>query len=75
MTLIKQKMPKIYLHFEKTETPSSFWLSKILLSGFVYLFGVRDCVLFWDYIFIRGTVLGYTELILGMLSLFQEEIL
>jgi hypothetical protein len=39
----------------------------MLLSGFVYLFSVRDCVLFWDYILIKGTVKGFTGLILAMM--------
>lgn len=63
------KLPKVYDHFINNNISPSIWISKILLSGFVYLFDFLDCVLFWDYVLIKGTVLGYTELILAMVTI------
>lgn len=70
--MMKHKLSTLHKHLQDTETPDSFWLSKILLSAFVYVFHYRDCVLFWDYIIIKGTVKGYLELIIGMMDYYEE---
>ncbi|CAD8097719.1 unnamed protein product [Paramecium sonneborni] len=75
MNLMQIKLPKVYEHFNNCNIQPSIWISKILLSGFVYLFDYLDCVLFWDYIFIKGTVLGYTNLIIAMITIHQEALL
>ncbi|CAD8181441.1 unnamed protein product [Paramecium octaurelia] len=75
MKLMQKQLPKVYNHFMACNISPSIWVSKILLSGFVYLFDLLDCVLLWDYIFIKGTVLGYTDLILAMVTIFQDELL
>ncbi|CAD8176716.1 unnamed protein product [Paramecium pentaurelia] len=75
MNLIQVKLPKVYDHFINYNISPSIWISKILLSGFVYLFDLLDCVLFWDYIFIKGTVLGYTNLIMAMVTIHKDALL
>lgn len=65
----------MYEHFINCNISPSIWISKILLSGFVYLFDLLDCVLLWDYIFIKGTVMGYTDLILAMVTIHQDALL
>ncbi|CAK86518.1 unnamed protein product (macronuclear) [Paramecium tetraurelia] len=75
MKLIQVRLPKVYDHFIQCNISPSIWISKILLSGFVYLFDLLDCVLFWDYIFIKGSVLGYTDLIISMVTIHQDALL
>lgn len=75
LVFIKKRFPKLFNHFIQTDTPNSFWLSKILLSGFVYLFEVRESVLLWDYILIRGTIKGFTELILAMMTVYHDKLI
>lgn len=69
LKLIEQYFPLLTKHLADTETPESFWLTKILLSVFLYVFKIQDCIRLWDYFLARGTVKGYLELILGVTSL------
>ena len=70
--LIDKHFPKLSQHLINTETPESFWLTKILLSVFLYVFKMEDCMRLWDYFLARGSVKGYLELIMGLLDLIEE---
>ncbi|CAD8173503.1 unnamed protein product [Paramecium pentaurelia] len=73
---IKKKFPKLNL----SDISDSFWLSKMILSLFTYVFKMEDCIRCWDYLMVRGMIRGIPELILAFidatynqLSKFQEE--
>ncbi|CAD8110451.1 unnamed protein product [Paramecium primaurelia] len=73
---IKKKFPKLNLQ----NICDSFWLSKMILSLFTYVFKMEDCIRCWDYLMVRGMIRGIPELILAyidatynQLSKFQEE--
>ncbi|CAD8203592.1 unnamed protein product [Paramecium pentaurelia] len=73
---IKKKFPKLNLQ----NICDSFWLSKMILSLFTYVFKMEDCIRCWDYLMVRGMIRGIPELILAyidatynQLSKFHEE--
>lgn len=71
----EMKVKSVIRHFEENDVQPSFWLQKIILSGFAYVFQFADCVLMWDYIIIRGVVKGFMELITAMLLIHESELL
>ncbi|CAK66121.1 unnamed protein product (macronuclear) [Paramecium tetraurelia] len=73
---IRKKFPKLNL----SDISDSFWLSKMILSLFTYIFKMEDCIRCWDYLMVRGMIRGIPELILAyidatydQLSKFKEE--
>jgi hypothetical protein len=66
LKLLAKNFPKLDTHLKRTETPESFWLTKILLSIFLYVLQIQDCMRLWDYFIARGSIKGYLELICGV---------
>ncbi|CAD8213348.1 unnamed protein product [Paramecium octaurelia] len=73
---IRSKFPYLNLG----DISDSFWLSKMILSLFTYVFKMEDCIRCWDYLMVRGMIRGIPELILAyidatytQLSKFKEE--
>ena len=48
--LLAKYLPNISKHFKIIELPNSFWITKIILSLFLYSFKLSDGLRFWDYL-------------------------
>jgi hypothetical protein len=63
------RLPKLYVHlYEKLETPESFWVTKIILSIFLFSFDIQYCARFWDYFLARGSIKSFVELTISLMD-------
>lgn len=67
---IRKKFPKLKLK----DVSDSFWISKMILSLFIYVFKVDDCIRCWDYLMVRGMIRGIPELILGFIDVTYDQL-
>ncbi|CAD8213508.1 unnamed protein product [Paramecium octaurelia] len=68
--LIRKKFPKLNLK----NVNDSLWISKMILSLFIYVFKLDDCIRCWDYLMVRGMIRGIPELILGFIDVTYKQL-
>lgn len=69
--LIRKKFPKLKLK----HVSDSLWISKMILSLFIYIFKIDDCIRCWDYLMVRGMIRGIPELILGFIDVTYNQLI
>lgn len=74
MQILKVKNNQVFQHIISLNVPNSFWLTKLLMSLFLYVYRLQNCLRIWDYFLARG-IIGLLELILGLIHLLCDEIL
>ncbi|CAD8197053.1 unnamed protein product [Paramecium pentaurelia] len=68
-------LPQLYKHlYSQLNYPESFWLTKIILTLFLYNFQLQYCLRFWDYIIVEG-IFYLPSLVIKILDQFQSQIL
>jgi len=70
---IKYKFPAF--HKRLTNISDAFWISKMILSLFLYVFKMDDCTRIWDYLMSRGTIRGIPEIIIGFIEVTLNELM
>jgi hypothetical protein len=60
--------PDLAANITKSKIPDSFWLTKMIMTLFIYNFKIEDSVRAWDYIIVRGALRAIPELLLGFLN-------
>lgn len=58
----------VYATVKKEQIPDTCWISKMIISLFLYIMDLNNCVRVWDYIISRGVVQALPELMLGMID-------
>jgi hypothetical protein len=53
---------------EKNHIDDSLWLTKMIMTAFIYNFKIEDCLRIWDYILVRGALKAFPELILAFID-------
>ncbi|CAD8125825.1 unnamed protein product [Paramecium sonneborni] len=67
---IGKKFPKLNIR----KVNDSLWISKMILSLFIYVFKLDDCIRCWDYLMVRGMIRGIPELILGFIDVTYKQL-
>jgi hypothetical protein len=65
--LITQHIPKINQHIIDIELPNSFWITKIILSLFLYSFKIGTCLRLWDFL-LATNIFGLISLVMAMIE-------
>jgi hypothetical protein len=66
---MKKFLPKLYHYFYNVlETPEIFWLTKIILSLFLFSFDIPECTRIWDYFLSRGSLKTFIEITISILD-------
>ena len=71
---MEKRLPKLYSHMMRLDVSNAFWLTKWLLTLYVYTFPVKICVRICDYLFSTG-VLALVNMIIPVMKRFEEQIL
>jgi hypothetical protein len=53
---VKRYFPKVYETVKREQIPETFWISKMIISLFLYIMDLNNCVRVWDYIISRGAI-------------------
>lgn len=70
--LLQLHLPSLYKHlYRQLNYPESFWLTKIILTLFLYNFQLQHCLRFWDYIIVEG-IFYLPSLVIKILDQFQS---
>ncbi|CAD8116956.1 unnamed protein product [Paramecium sonneborni] len=73
--LLLKYQPQLYKHLNsQLKFPESFWLTKIILTLFLYNLQLQYCLRIWDYIIVEG-IFYLPSLIITILDQFQSQIL
>lgn len=58
--------------FDQNDIPDSFWLTKWILTLFLYNFPVKICSRFWDYL-LTNDIFSLIKLFIPILDIFKKE--
>ncbi|KAL4455494.1 hypothetical protein ABPG74_012646 [Tetrahymena malaccensis] len=70
--ILKEQCKELMDFFEQNDIPDSFWLTKWILTLFLYNFPVKICSRFWDYI-ITNDIFAIIKLFIPLLNVFKKE--
>ncbi|EAS04528.2 rab-GTPase-TBC domain protein (macronuclear) [Tetrahymena thermophila SB210] len=70
--ILKEQCSELLDFFEQNDIPDSFWLTKWILTLFLYNFPVKICSRFWDYI-ITNDIFSIIKLFIPLLNIFKKE--
>ena len=71
---VKSYFPEIYKTVKSENIPEFFWISKMIISLFLYIIDLNNCVRAWDYIIARGSIQALPELMLGVIDKIQDKL-
>jgi hypothetical protein len=72
---MKLHVPRVQEHCTVLQIPDILWITKFLLSMYLYSFSLKDCIPMWDYILTRGTVRSFVEITTSILDHMQDQLL
>ncbi|KAL4502978.1 hypothetical protein ABPG72_014207 [Tetrahymena utriculariae] len=70
--ILQEQCKELLNFFEQNDIPDSFWLTKWILTLFLYNFPVKICSRFWDYI-ITNDIFAIIKLFIPLLNVFKKE--
>lgn len=73
--LLEKRNKKLFIHLKNADLPESVWLTKWLLTGFVYTNPLEIAVRFWDYIVASKSLFSMINISLGVSKIFELSIL
>jgi Rab-GTPase-TBC domain len=59
--LLERLDPQLYNHMVQMEVPDSFWVTKMIMTLFLGVCSIENCLRLWDYFIGRG-IFGIVEL-------------
>lgn len=71
---VKTFFPKVYETVKREEIHDSFWISKMIISLFLYIMELNNCVRAWDYIIARGAIRALPELIISVIGKIKHKL-
>lgn len=71
---LKKHLPLLTANIKKMQIPDSFWITKMIISLFLYVMDLNNCVRVWDYIITRGAIRAMPEVIVALIAKYQHKI-
>lgn len=69
---IHKFFPELSTNLKKFSIPDSIWISKMIMTLFLYNFELSDSLRVWDYIISRGAIRAIPEIVLGIIECLKE---
>ena len=72
--LLNREMPQLCLHMKSLAMPDSMWITKWILTVFLYSLPANKVVRIWDYI-ISEELFSVLKVAVGLLKMYEKELL